>query len=1258
MMQNPKKYIIGTIAVFILLFMILIRAAVWGEFIENRLNEKLFSRGWNIDVGNSSGTLFGTVYLNDITINHQDGQQIYISKSSINFSYIQSFLREITFDILSVEDFSAEINKDWFILDSTKQSIKSFNIPFNVRSFFTSGKIGVVVNEQPLHMSLQIGGELIGGLEPTLKCDLLKYTSEDNPDLKAVFRRLNLGYDGSSFKLNNVLGEVMGFPIKGEMVFIPSEPKLSGNINVVGIEIPDELFSKIPLHTKFSTFKGNFDFESNLQYFTGKLVLENELGLDMSGEFSVGKEKTAWVLKNFQLEGEESKLDMNGIWQNGKQVSYYMNLQNLDLSRWMKGQPPTQLSGLAILDAGLSQQGSFDQIDLTLEVNESKFFEQGEISIHGQLTYQDSILSTVDPVVVMVGNSFLTIDGSGSFKDRTIDLLADMENAEIDLVNRFLPGDFVSGTATGKLRIKGDYYSPSVNAELICNNINIEDFHLVSVDFNSKMDVNDTLTTGFVDLTIGKGTWRDRSFDSGTVNAIVQNSEIIVENCHFKSGKDFLQISGKYNGDDHYLIQRLQLAYEDNYLVNSIPISFSFQDSILVVPPFELHINDGMMEGVITGGNEPEARFKMSNFEAEILTQFIKDKRLQVSGIIFGEIWMQLVNGELDVDADLSLKKGHYMEESFDEMTLSFLYKNGMLHMDDISMTKGNVMGLQANGVIPFGKRQIGKAPISLKSTFSNVSLGFFHNFIPEFFTIGGALSGSFHLKGFPNKTQFTYDLDVINGLFDKIKLGHVTSIGSYNGRRLMVDSAKSILNDGIINASGSVPFDFNISSPTIGQFFPGDSINFQANAIVKSLPFLSPYIEDLDSVRGDLDIELSLTGPVESIQRNGYLKVKDGEIYTLLVSDPATGVEGEAIMNQNQLSIKVLRATLYHSNGKYTKPKHWNTSISGEMDFSQFFNPKYDLQIKGDETSFKTLYLDIVGQSNLDLTIVGKDTITVAGIIEALDANIFYEFTTEEMGTSLPKEQGTVMSYQLTIPIRESVLFQNSQIDAKVIGELSLSQIGHNEIDFGGELFVEDGNVFSYKDNFNELQGYVSFDNKGFNPFIDVNAFTMIDDEKINLRIMGGIDDLDIILESRSGFSESDILELLTWGKRFEDQELTSIGFGNQTVSILGSLLENQLEKNLKDSEFGKLGLVDDIAISGAAGLFQGSDEDFEVTAKRKIGDKTFLNLSYKRSFSLTNPNKSQIGVEYKLNRHFSVVGNIDEDGNLNLKYRYRYAY
>ncbi len=1258
MMVNRKKYILSVSAVLILFLMILLRAAVWGEFIQKKINEKIAPSGWSIDVGKSSGTLFGTMHLQDITLIQQDGPQVLIKNSSVNFGYVASLFGEITFDMLTIEGLWTQIDKNWAKADSGKIERKPVNIPFHVKSFFVSGQIVSTFNEHSYHLNLKVGGEFDGGNQPILNCDLLKLSLEENPKFAVDLRMLVLGYDGSSFFLNKVNGDIFGLPIKGEMTFDDQRPFLSGNVRVSKFNIPDELFSKLPLKTKFSSFAGNFNFESDLKYFSGKLVLENDLGLDMTGEFSVGREKTAWVLKTLQLAGERSQLNMSGIWLAGERVSCTMNLTNLDLSRWMTGQKPTQLSGLAILDGGLTKTGSLDQIDLTLEMIESKLYDQGEISIHGQVSYQDSIISTVYPVMVTVGDSYLTIEGEGSLKDKTINILADMERADIKLVNQFLPGDFVSGRATGRIKVQGDFYSPSANAELICEDIKVDDFHLESLEFNSQMSVTDTLTSSFVEMKVGAGSWRDRSFESGTVNASIRNSEVLVENCHFKSGKDFLQASGKFDGENHYQIDRLQVAYENHYLVNARPVSFSFQDSILIVDPFEFHINDGMMEGIITGGDRPEGRFKMSNFDAEILSQFLKDKRLQVSGIVFGEIWVQWVKDALDVDVDLSLKNGRYMDEPFDEMTLSFLYKNGMLHMDDISMTRGESMGLQANGIIPLGKNRVGRTPISLRSTFSNLSLGFIHKFIPKFFTLGGEASGSFHLKGIPKNTQFTYDLDIQNGLFDVIELGHVTAKGKYDGRCLFVETAEAIRHDGKITAYGSVPFDFNISSPNIGRFFPGDSLDFHTTAHMESLPFLSPYIADLDSVRGDMDISLSLTGPVESIQRRGHIRVKNGRIYTLLVSDPATSVEGEAYMNHNQLVIQDMKATLHHSNGKYPEPKKQNITLSGFMDFTHFFEPGYDLHVKGKEVSFKTLYMDITAQSNLDVTITGRDTITIAGTIETLDANIFYEFATEDVGTALSKETSTVMAYQINIPIRGTALFQNSQIDANVTGELSLSKIGHQEMDFGGEIFVEDGSVFSYKDIFKGLQGYVSFDNKGFNPFIDVNAYTMIDDERIDLRINGGIDDLDIVLESVSGFSESDILELLTWGKRFEDQELTSTGFGNQTVSILGSLLENQLEKNLKGSEFGKLGLVDDIAISGAAGLFQGVEEDFKVTAKRQIGDKTFLNLSYKRSFSLTNPTQSQIGVEYKLNRYFSVVGNIDEDGKLNLKYRYRYAY
>lgn len=1258
MMQTAKNKVLLIGAGCILFLMIILRTAVWGDFLQKKINQSLEPSGWSIQVNSSTGYLFGTMKMDSIWVNHKSGASIFIEKSSINFGHFASLFNEPTFDFITIEGLATNIDSSWTNLSVNSQKENSVNVPVHIRSFFMEGTAASTILDDAYYLNFLLGGEFSGGNNPILNFDLFKCGLSEKDEYGVDLSTLVLGFDGTQFYLNQLKGLVFGYPIYGEMNLNNIQKSLSGKINVGEIKISDELFSQLPLQNKFSTFNGQFDFESDFNFFSGKLILENDLGLDMTGQFSIGKEKTAWILKNLNLSGEKSNLTMNGVWEKNEQISCFMNLDNLDLSRWVQNQDPTELSGLAILEGGLSPNGSLDQIDLTLEVSETKYFNQGDISIHGQITYQDSIISTIDPVMLIVEDSYLTIDGDGNFETKSVDIIADLEKADIELINRFLPGDFVSGNATGQMTIRGHIDSPSVLAELQCENILLEDFYLKSLELNTQILVSDTLTTGFVDTKIGEGSWQEKSFESGTVHATINNSAVQIENCHFKSGNDYFQGSGFFDGENLYTIDRLQLAYESNYLINAKPLQFSFQDSILLVDPFELHINDGVLEGVISGGMEPEGRFKMSNFDAKILTQFFQDKRFQFSGIVFGELWMQWAKKSLNMDADLSLKNGSYMDEPFDELILSFLYKNGMLHMDDVSMTRGNQMGIEANGIIPLGKRQIKRRPISLQSNFSNVSLEFIHNFIPNFFYLGGTGSGNFQLKGFPDDTQFSYDFDIQNGVFDVIELGHVTSSGKFDGNYFHVESAKAVRSDGEITALGKIPYDFNISSKKFGRLFPGDSLDFHAKGSIGSLPFLSPYIADLDSARGKFDIELSLTGPVESIKRNGKINVTDGEIYTLLLSDPARKVQGNAFMKNNILFLGQMKAYLHHENGKYPQLNKPNTSITGTMDFTQFFHPGYDLRVKGKEVSFKTLYLDISGQSNVDVSIVGKDTVEIAGTIEALDANVFYEFTTEDLGTAIQEETGTVMSYQLTIPIRGSAVFQNSQVDATMVGELSLSQIGHKEIDFGGELFVEDGSVFSYKDNFEGLQGYISFDNKGFNPILDLNAHTMIDDERIDLRITGGVDDMNINLESASGFSESDILELLTWGKRFEDQELTSIGFGNQTVSILGSLLENQLEKNLKESEIGKMGLVDDINISGTAGLIQGSDEDFELTAKRQIGDKTFLNLSYKRSFSLTNPNQSQIGVEYKLNRHFSVVGNVDEDGNLNLKYRYRYAY
>ena len=134
---------------------------------------------------------------------------------------------------------------------------------------------------------------------------------------------------------------------------------------------------------------------------------------------------------------------------------------------------------------------------------------------------------------------------------------------------------------------------------------------------------------------------------------------MVVENFHFKSDDDYLLLSGSWLSKNKYRIDRIQSAYKDNYLVNAKPIFVSYQDTAVSVEPFEIHINDGILDGVLLFGAISEGRLKMANFDARVITQFIDSKYLDLSGIVFGELSFYKLDDDLSYDVDIALKKGN-----------------------------------------------------------------------------------------------------------------------------------------------------------------------------------------------------------------------------------------------------------------------------------------------------------------------------------------------------------------------------------------------------------------------------------------------------------------------------------------------------------------------------------------------------------------------------------------------------------------------
>jgi len=1240
---------------------------LWEKTILGFLNSSLSKSKFEVISGELSGNLLRNIIGENFEIIHPTYGNVYIEKILINYDYFGSLFGINSFDDIYIDSLVFDSKK--YIEDNQNTKFESF--PIQINKFSINGQLPLWFQNEMIIFKGIAEGQVSWENELNLKIDRLSLENSGEYAFSFQMDNFELYRNDDSLSINNFSGKFGNAPINGELLYFQKESKIKGSLNIDEFAIPKELFSKTPLKGKFEKISGYVDFESISGDLNGNLSISNQLGLEMAGDINIVKDNGNIFLKNLNLYGEDSNLKVNGVWEGNERLSGYFYLDSLDLSRWLIEQNPTLLSGMAILEGSIDNNQALENIELTLEVAEYGVLNNQESSFHGTVLYSDSIVSTVDPVMLIIGESILSIDGELNLKSKELNFISDLENADIKIINNFWMDEFTDGIATGKLIIRGSMDNPDVVADLNCKNIKYKDFSMESINFHSEMESDSNFPSGFVNLKIDKGIWRNEKFDSGTLDISFSKNRMVVENCHFKSGDDYLLLSGSWLSKNKYRIDRIQSAYKNNYLVNAKPIFISYQDTAVYVEPFEIHINDGILDGVLLFGAISEGRLKMANFDAGVITQFIDSKYLDLSGIVFGELSFQNLDNDLSYDVDIALKKGNYLGKEYDQMNLSFLLNSSKLIIDDFSFTTDTSLGFELSGILPFKKSNKPNAEVSLNTTFKDLPLEMVHRIIPNFFNLEGKATGLLSIGGNLGKTNFNYEASIEHAVFDKIYLGSLKSKGSYNGSFLFVEYAESNDNLDKIFSSGDVPFDLNLNSDNFGQFFENKNINYTASAKLSSMQFLSTYITELDSISGAINIDLSLSGPSSAIIRNGEITLSNSSFYTMLINNPIISVNGKGVLENNILKIENLKGSSINTRDNNFGKIRDNISVSGSIDLSKFFEPYYDLIVNS--INNKYIYLDAIPIDitgiidSMNVKVFGKDTVNITGLIEVDEATLFHEFISEDIGETLISSDGVVMSYSLNVPIKDEGKFQNSQVDAIMVGEISLAKTGNEYWNIGGEVYIEDGSILSFKDNFTGLNGYVIFDNNGINPDMDLMASTTIADEEIRLKIKGDLNNADLVLESSSGFSESDIIELLTFGSRFEDQALSSNGFGVQATSMLGSLLETQLEKNLEEMSALKLLKPDEIDVSGTASFISGQNlsaserndlEDFKISAKKKFGSKTYANLSYKKSFSLTNPDQLQIGVEYKLNRNLSLVGNMDDKGNLHLKYRYRYAY
>jgi Uncharacterized protein conserved in bacteria len=239
---------------------------------------------------------------------------------------------------------------------------------------------------------------------------------------------------------------------------------------------------------------------------------------------------------------------------------------------------------------------------------------------------------------------------------------------------------------------------------------------------------------------------------------------------------------------------------------------------------------------------------------------------------------------------------------------------------------------------------------------------------------------------------------------------------------------------------------------------------------------------------------------------RNGSLNIENGSVFTVLMDEPINLISANALLNNNIMVINPFNGSINNSQSKiYNKN---NFTIKGDIDFTKFFEPRYNISANGKDIFYRSLNQDIESYADIDLLITGKDTIDISGTINARNGAIYKEFTANEINNSSDESKRIITNYNIRFPIEDTFSIRNSQIDAKISGELGMSKLYSDIWNYSGEIEFIEGQIYYYLgDVFENLKGTMVFDGQGFNPFLELSASTKIGDAEIMLGVLGPFD-------------------------------------------------------------------------------------------------------------------------------------------------------
>ena len=1234
--------------------------------------------GYRLSYQNFKGDFLGTMNFSEVSIRSMDGRVAIVAlNADLNIDIIRLLPRDLAFDEISIDTLIVEVPTG---TGDRLERIPIEKLPWlSVRHLLIKrGTISTADGD----LTFRLEGQLELRDRATLdeaSIELAHPSLADTVGLKAT----RLEFDGATLTVTD-----------GEARHGGSRIVLAGSIDL----LPELAFDLRAAATTLDPIKLLPDWLA-VNGFLGRIRgtperVELQLSLDATTQ---GK---TFDRAEIRLVVRPAAIDLTrlNLVLNGQQITASGNLKSEGESRiearLSAADPAEFIPGAAkmILDGRVtaifpSGVNNWESISVALDLNRLQYQGKQVSRIRGRIARNGNIWSITDTVSARLPGGDVQLWGNIDAAERALDIEVYLHADSLAMLLAMFDLPEVSGRADGQMWISGSELSPSLTGALLLSNtsfagLSADQSFVQFVLQDVRSHPNGRLLASLGDLDLfglpAEGIELELFLSGDTLRA---NYLRIYQGVERLATKGFARLVHPYE----LVLDTLTVTRNTEPLAaGPLTLRETADGSFAISNRIEVAGGTIGLSGTWDSQADFDIDLSVENIDLERLYRFL-GQPAAYRGIVVADGKIANHGNRLDVSGEFQASNGTSGEIPFSRVESVFDIHGGTLTLHNLDWTglegswaaKGSF--IYADDPDRFGSLGAVTA-INLQGSLDHYQFHELQSALPWSMQTYGLMSGTFQVTGSPEAPHYVADLRATAPRFDRITGRWLSGHLDYQDELLTFKNLELRTARGHYTGGGYLPADL---SPTAEKLdvIRDRPVNLLFKGAASELEFLPPYFDEIDSLQGDYRMELALSGSFGRLIRDGWVGVQDGRAELFMMENPITSITGRAVIEANQL--RVLNMT-----GKTPKPSttgvigqvgaffsriggqanrdESHIEVSGTMDMTEFFHPGFNLQITGSKVYFATPLREIEAVGNASFSVVGKDTIHINGqFIPDPGALVFAAEIIGPRSYNVPEPDGGVLIlHNINIPFYGGALVKNSEVDAEVEGEITLTATGSEDFRFAGNVELVQG-TFDYNGySFDIIEGSVLLDPSEFNPQFYIRAVTEVELPartdfnsagspeleltEITLTMSGKLDEPNLLLESNStAYTQSDLLQLLALGD-------ASLAIPDAVVTA-GRSVSNLILRELQRDARKTVGLDRLRILTGGSRTTLPGQSGIRVSLGKRLSPRLYVGIQADPTLSF---NQYQYRVAYRLNRTMSLEGSLDPNGLYQINYRIKYRY